>query len=78
VDKRDATNRRQSWANVHPDFDGHQRPISELTDAQRLQLAWEGTLLLDWARRWRIESGRALPQDLEYQRMREELSRRSA
>lgn len=39
-----------------------------MTMRERLQRAWEGTLLLDWARRIRIESGRALPEDLEKQK----------
>lgn len=37
---------------VDPMFDGHlEWPVERMTDAQRLQWAWEGAQLLYWARR---------------------------
>jgi hypothetical protein len=55
---------------IDPDFDGHHaevphEPLNARTFVDRLQWAWEGTLMLEWARQVRIKSGRALPEDLE-------------
>ncbi|MCI0363722.1 MAG: hypothetical protein L0Y44_14130 [Phycisphaerales bacterium] len=54
-----------SWPNVHPDFDGHKEwPIERMTPEQRQRWEHEMKLLHEWARRVRIESGFALPEDL--------------
>lgn len=55
---------------IDPDFDGHHaesshEPLNPSTFVDRLKWAREGTLMLEWARRVRIDSGRALPEDLE-------------
>lgn len=49
---QDQPNRdHSSWPGAHPDFDGHlEKPVHEMTDAERLRWIWEGTLLLHWAR----------------------------
>jgi hypothetical protein len=45
---------------VDPMFDGHlEKRVSEMTDAERLQWAWEGAQLLHWARQVRQASGKA-------------------
>jgi hypothetical protein len=45
---------RRSWKDVHPDFDGHlETPIEKMTMQERLAWAWEGMVLLHWARQAR-------------------------
>lgn len=47
---------RPSWENVDPDFDGHlSQPLEKMSVAERLRWAWEGTLLLHWARQAKLE-----------------------
>jgi hypothetical protein len=52
----------------HPDFDGHlERPLESMTPEDRLAWAWEGALLLDLARRSRVQASQ-----LGRERMRDE------
>ena len=41
------SNLPDDWRNTHPDFDGHlERPPESQSFAERLRLAWEGTVAL--------------------------------